>query len=68
MRQQPQYEGIKPREDKGMINAVDEFVKAIEKQTQPIGSCYYISRRVRACRNSCISSTGNFRGVNNYTT
>lgn len=57
MRQQPQYEGIKPREDKGMINAADEFVKAIEKQTQPIGSCYYISRRVRACRNSRIVST-----------
>lgn len=46
MRQQPQYEGIKPREDKGMINAADEFVKAIEKQTQPIGSCYYISRDI----------------------
>ena len=46
MRQQSQYEGIKPREDKGMINAANEFVKAIEKQTQPIGSCYYISRDI----------------------
>ena len=46
MKQQPQYEDIKPREDKGMINAADEFVKAIEKQTQQIGSCYYISRDI----------------------
>ena len=50
MKQQLQYEGIKPREKVAKRqrndNAADEFVQAIEKQTQPIGSCYYISRDI----------------------
>lgn len=50
MKQQPQYEGIKPREKVAKRqrndNAADEFVQAIEKQTQPIGSCYDISRDI----------------------
>ena len=46
----PQYttvkHGKKAAKRQRNDNAADEFVQAIEKQTQPIGSCYYISRDI----------------------